>query len=896
MQKQSVQNVASAALAENGKSKKRPKNSSKSPTLGNKQGLKRQRSGLTTFKKGTLAYDIVCILEKHASNQANDGIKDGAEQLGLAVQDIVEEGFLMGLSHFLAKKNDLQTLKKQISQSLSKNRTAFVRQQRGMYSLAPGYSQDTLSNSTSKHGGNQRTVIRKKIAQIDKRIEILFRRIEDTQKELDCLNKDKKLLPKKKKGTGSSSLQNALRIDAVDLQQFELSDMDKQYSGNINDRKAMLEHRQIVQQRAKELEKAKDAFIKEHQEQILKERKKEASLHRNIEQRISKLEIDIDNALEKKKKLTVEREILTGRLGNLIEEKRVKKAGTNGKPPIQKYPMEDTKIHDPKPSTFEPEWIDTESAQRRIKLFTIADNLLLIGSRTLGTKAPTLHDLDMMLEEVKDKSIQNLGNLYYHLMELLVSAEGDEKECMSKKRWGLVMTDGCWPEILRRFVMMRDSGNSFYNYQRPDTHTSLAASILGSDPLELLSLDQHLSLLFYLTDTVLVETWQFRDALQRRELQSINLKRDIKELSKEGSKFEDKINEAERKLLFKPMRREPLGLDRKHRRYWWGLGGIKDEILVEDSNSDRIALITTEHGIESLISSLDTRGIREKSLYAAISTIKDTIILNMRKGNGSQSVEIIKKEIVPLRQSARQTRQVEFFDPSKPRFAERRERAPRKQASSIQYLDQLSILDLPLSTRTAYSDAIANLIDIKRTAIEAGIAGPLGDESWSAWTNMITQFGHQYGTAAYRQLRSEDIMGILRDHTFILEKVLNKKSMSLQGKDQNMNDNHPSSQGEENEDETEHQDEEESMSVIDDNDIGSNTSSFVVEYDILHDLGSSAPKRNPKQSIFLWQTLRERTLWISDLTCSQSPARIDYCIRVLRMQSKPLIRKLMADQ
>ena len=864
-------------VLENGESKK--KRPSNSETVAGTVSGKRKQIGRQSSPQGTLFDGIVCVLGDHALGIGTDGGKvKKSDDPGLTLQGIAARGVEMNLGCF-SEKN----VARKISQILSSNKKIFVKHQKGMYSLG------VLPSNPLMMEGNytelQQSDLRKQLTSITRKIEYLTRQIGLKEKELEQLEEERRKLPEKT--SAKQSLEHAVQIHTVALEKFEMTEEEKKYNGGKHDRKAKLEHRQTVQKRAKELEKAKEDFIRENQERIKNERKDQLAQHRKVEKETFALKDALKNATEKRNVLIEEKESLSAKLKAFSNKKRKTVKKKIAKEP-QRYPIDDVQIETPKKMVFTPEWLDSESASRHTKLVAICDNLLLLGSKTLGTRVPSSRSLYAVLMEDDVESIQSLHTIYQCLMELLVVDENEKKESNCRTSWSNAISDGCWPEILRRFVLRNDSDDMVHVFEKPDSHASLAASILASNAIETLTLDQHISLLHHLTDIELLKTAVFRDALQLREQQSNDLKREIKELAKHGKKHEEKKNEVERKLLYNPTRRQPLGLDRASRRYWWGVGGIKDEILIEDPDSGRIAILSTEQGVEDLISSLDTRGIREASLHAALMAIKDTIILNMRRTHSAIHREEYeeskpRKKREPVRQSSRQTRQVEFFDPSKPHdeAVERKERATRKQASSIQYFDEISILDLPYSVKTAYADSMANLVDIKRDAIQAGISGPLGDESWEAWTKLVTQFGEEYGSKAYKQLTSDEILDVLKQQACIIEKVLNAKSKFLQG---GMPKHQSSSKEDEQEDSDEEDSDQEDEHIMD---------SPIIYCDGLYDYNPIGAKRNPKQSIFLWQTLRERTMWVSDMTSSHSPARLDYCIRILRLQSQPLIRKLI---
>lgn len=69
------------------------------------------------------------------------------------------------------------------------------------------------------------------------------------------------------------------------------------------------------------------------------------------------------------------------------------------------------------------------------------------------------------------------------------------------------------------------------------------------------------------------------------------------------------------------MRRNPLGWDRKHRRYWWGLAGERSVIYLEDGNG-RFGVINQPAQLDALLEVLDARGIREANLLASCEKVK----------------------------------------------------------------------------------------------------------------------------------------------------------------------------------------------------------------------------------------------------------------------------------
>lgn len=69
------------------------------------------------------------------------------------------------------------------------------------------------------------------------------------------------------------------------------------------------------------------------------------------------------------------------------------------------------------------------------------------------------------------------------------------------------------------------------------------------------------------------------------------------------------------------MRRNPLGWDRAHRRYWWGLAGERRCIYTEDA-AGRIGLMTAPEHLDALTAALDARGAREAGLLASCEKVR----------------------------------------------------------------------------------------------------------------------------------------------------------------------------------------------------------------------------------------------------------------------------------
>ena len=68
------------------------------------------------------------------------------------------------------------------------------------------------------------------------------------------------------------------------------------------------------------------------------------------------------------------------------------------------------------------------------------------------------------------------------------------------------------------------------------------------------------------------------------------------------------------------VRRAPLGADRAHRRYWWGLAGRRGVVLTEDA-AGRVGFLTAASQLDGIAAVLDARGCREAGLQAALEKV-----------------------------------------------------------------------------------------------------------------------------------------------------------------------------------------------------------------------------------------------------------------------------------
>ena len=964
------------------KASKAPKKSAKDAT----DSGKNQMSGLKDFRTGSLADNIVQILSNHKGRE------------GLSASDIVEKGRKMNLEYFL---RDPVAVKKQVLKRLSRHPENFARVKTGYYSLVTDPSSAGKASASSAQASESLGMARNQLERRLRTTKMQLSKIQSKRSEtLEDIAKLKVALEEAKQivSENTMSVEQASQVSPSELTQFDLSEEDRAFKGDSDDRKAILEHRQKVQQMVRQLEKAKETYIKEHQERNLEKRRSELSNLRELESALLDAEYKLQQMDENARELLESIASIDVELANLPPSQRRQRRTSGQENEVDekiKYPVEDSKVKEAK-KLFAPTWLDVESAGRLLKMLAISDTLLLLGTRTLGVKAPNVHELEVIIEKSISKAssgIQSdllpdlLHQLYEAVVEILVLDDVQRSNPMpGSKRWSHIFSDGSWPEIMRRFVLIKDSDRSS-ECDKPDSHAVLAASMLGYDAIETLTFDQHVALLHYLTNNALLDSSIYRDVLQKRETSAYNAIKGAKdELSEERKRLKEIQEEAKRldqtpcqeicsqtdeveisivlpenlqefkgvvgskeheeflrqqaavrrkleksrtrvladrlraeraqaaqqkkisdekekianqivaaeasmkiakqtmeeKLEKFKVRREPLGSDRNNCRYWWGAGGSKSEILVEDPDG-KLGVISTVKDFEKLVASLETRGIQEHKLHEALIRYGDEIMNGIKrfvKEIPPESREVQQsKDSGAIRHSSRESKQVEFFDPSKARRSQTAPTATRRapKRSPLTFRDQLSIIQLPSSINISFADSIFELMEIRKDYLDAGIPGPSQDKRLDLWSQKVTTFGHEYAGNDYRQQTVVSIMAILKEATMEIELLLYKKSKALQGIAPN----------------DEQESDEESMSNSETESAHRRSSVSVISPSKFQDIEATSfsPKKNPRLSIYLWQTMKERDSWLVDVESSRTPARLSYCVRILRLQSKPLIRR-----
>ena len=81
-----------------------------------------------------------------------------------------------------------------------------------------------------------------------------------------------------------------------------------------------------------------------------------------------------------------------------------------------------------------------------------------------------------------------------------------------------------------------------------------------------------------------------------------------------------KQEELERELEKYSLRRAPLGFDRHHRSYWWGLAGQRSAVYVQPEDG-HLQVLRTPEELAGLMAGLDKRGVRELALFDALDKV-----------------------------------------------------------------------------------------------------------------------------------------------------------------------------------------------------------------------------------------------------------------------------------
>lgn len=199
-----------------------------------------------------------------------------------------------------------------------------------------------------------------------------------------------------------------------ELGRFELRESEKEYKGDPDDRKALLEHRQRMQTKQRELEKAKEAFIKAQNDKYEKEkntRRDKLAAVRKAERTVDAAKDAVAAAEKEAEKVGKKLEtqvVLFKESGGKVDEKHQK----NMQPIIRAFkPMDDNELDiflasqaaeskagagfsagagtcsQLRPDVFSPAWLDGQDAARLATTLYVGDVLNQFG-RYFGLSKP----------------------------------------------------------------------------------------------------------------------------------------------------------------------------------------------------------------------------------------------------------------------------------------------------------------------------------------------------------------------------------------------------------------------------------------------------------------------------------------------------------------------------
>jgi hypothetical protein len=399
-----------------------------------------------------------------------------------------------------------------------------------------------------------------------------------------------------------------------------------------------------------------------------------------------------------------------------------------------------------------------------------------------------------------------------------------------------------------------------------------------------------------------------------------------KEATAEGlAKAQEALEEKMEKLA---IRRAPLGSDRHHNRYWIL---PKSAILyVEDEESGRWGCISTVGQLDALMKSLDKRGLRELALLKALEKRYDTLSAAMRRagnvngdskdhdgkdasGSAKEEEEAKKKKkervaVEPVRQSSRERKQAEFFDPITGKTITRAQQQPQPNAGGSSEKDaQIAALYAANHAkhkalapyfgpceRVAFFEAVEMLLALHKDALELDIEGT--DGSWEEWLSEVSAAAAGKMAVIGRNTEAAP-------NAAFLIGLLQGKALEMENAIYNAGDN-PETSEDVGEEEEEEEEEEQGAprrsgrnTQANDSENEDGSAKDGEEEGKLVDLVMFSPVKGGNKSVTtkLWKNGEWRQRWLLDLRQGSSNARLVYCLGVLQQHSAALFRFLKGD-
>ncbi|KAL4457501.1 hypothetical protein ABPG75_012366 [Micractinium tetrahymenae] len=554
------------------------------------------------YKEGTVKHAMVAVL-KTVQPQA------------LTTQGILDKGKEMGLEA-------LEDKQKTVGQAMASDPN-FIRLSKGAYSLhclhpdkeqlvrAPQPKKRKLDELEGEEGeqgskaakldgagaGEEVDSITKAEQQVKLTKRLLAKHradLEKAQAEYDAAKaaweEDKK---KAKKGTPLKERVSDIHIPAEKMAEFEVPEEEREFKGAPDDRKGMLEFRQKLQARLKELAKAKKAYLDAERAQRVKallegnkeskaleqayrkaeralehERRAAESAERAAAAAEKKLEKEKERAAkgEERAKERAEREMQ--KIMEREERERRRAEAAKAKEEARRYPMEDLELLEelkqkaaeageeaPAEDVQQPSWLSGEESQRLSTALYVAD-LVSQFSKQLGCKALHYDQLEAALADATsgganteaDFDAGTLHALYERLIRFILDdLRAEDEASAQEKRWAMLLSAGTWPEVLRRLVLTRaaEADAEEQPSLRPDPQAWMGASMLAFDCVDSLTHDQLLALLRYLCDLAL-DSERMRGILQRRADEAEDAKRDVREELAEQRKALKELLDSEK--------------------------------------------------------------------------------------------------------------------------------------------------------------------------------------------------------------------------------------------------------------------------------------------------------------------------------------------------------------
>jgi len=172
---------------------------------------------------------------------------------------------------------------------------------------------------------------------------------------------------------------------------------------------------------------------------------------------------------------------------------------------------------------------------------------------------------------------------------------------------------------------------------------------------------------------------ELRKEQERERMERLRLEEQVEQKRLKAKAEEERKEKEHRKRESKRMdedaavavRTKALGKDRFLRTYWWGIGGVKGAVYVEDLKGNW-GVLTARREVDALVDALHVWGVREKALKQNLHRRIHTIHAEFRKRAREEDEELPGAEASGERTSRSETRPTAPADESAPLDATRR--------------------------------------------------------------------------------------------------------------------------------------------------------------------------------------------------------------------------------